>query len=137
VPNYCPSLVLLFTIEGQYIQCVESNFYKCSHFEDTDNEGCKVVVFRRDSPGKVAQWIGRSIRECLGVFGLVIRLLSVRVDACKCISYRSSLYSQVKKFSLFESYVCFTLYLLYSYFTVYFYSLIFCLIVFKHFFYLV
>jgi hypothetical protein len=37
-------------------------------------------VFRRDSPGKAAQWLARSIRESWGVLWLVIRLLSVRAD---------------------------------------------------------
>jgi hypothetical protein len=41
---------------------------------------CTARVFSRDSPGKVAQWTGRTIREIWGVLWLVIRLLSVRVD---------------------------------------------------------
>jgi hypothetical protein len=43
-------------------------------------------VFRRDSPGKAAQWLARSIRESWGVLWLVIRLLSVRADVSSSVS---------------------------------------------------
>jgi hypothetical protein len=41
---------------------------------------CTARVFRRDSPGKAAQRLARSIRESWGVLWLVIRLLSERAD---------------------------------------------------------
>jgi hypothetical protein len=37
---------------------------------------CTARVFRRDSPGKAAQWLARSIRESWWVLWSVIRLLS-------------------------------------------------------------
>jgi hypothetical protein len=46
-------------------------------------------VLGSDSPGKVAQWLARSIRESCGGLWLVIRLLSVRADVSSC--YRSIL----------------------------------------------
>jgi hypothetical protein len=55
-------------------------------------------VFRRDSPGKAAQWMGRFIRESLGVLWLVIRLLSVQADVSSSVTKHSSLYSEVKMF---------------------------------------
>jgi hypothetical protein len=42
-------------------------------------------VFSRDSPGKVAQWTGRPIRESWGVLWLVIRSLSVRTDVSSSV----------------------------------------------------
>jgi hypothetical protein len=45
--------------------------------------GCTVVVLRGDSPGKAAQWMGRSIRENWEVLWLVIRLHSARADVSR------------------------------------------------------
>jgi hypothetical protein len=42
-------------------------------------------VFRSDSPGKVAQWLARSIHESWGLLWLVIRLLSVRADVSSSV----------------------------------------------------
>jgi hypothetical protein len=42
-------------------------------------------VFRRDSPGKAAQWLARPIRESWGVLWLGIRLLSMRADVSSSV----------------------------------------------------
>jgi hypothetical protein len=42
-------------------------------------------VFRRDSLGKAAQWLARSIRESWGVLWLVICLLSERADVSNSV----------------------------------------------------
>jgi hypothetical protein len=46
---------------------------------------CTARVFRRDSPGKAAQWLARSIRESWGVLWLVIRLLWERADVSSSV----------------------------------------------------
>jgi hypothetical protein len=46
---------------------------------------CTARVFSRDSPGKVAQWTGRPIRESWRVLWLVIRLLSVWADVSSSV----------------------------------------------------
>jgi hypothetical protein len=46
---------------------------------------CTIWVFGRDSPGKAAQWLTRSIRESWGVLWLVIRLLSGRADVSSLV----------------------------------------------------
>jgi hypothetical protein len=51
----------------------------------TDRKVSTVRVFRRDSPGKAAQWLARSIRESWGVLWLVIRLLSERPDVSSSV----------------------------------------------------
>jgi hypothetical protein len=45
----------------------------------------KARIFGSDSPGKVAQWLARSVRESWGELWLVIRLLSVRADVSSSV----------------------------------------------------
>jgi hypothetical protein len=72
--------------------------HNCYAFQNT------VQVFRHDSAGKAAQWMGRSIRESWGVLWLVIRLLSVQADVSSSVTKHSSLYSEVKMFWHLELY---------------------------------
>jgi hypothetical protein len=67
----------LITFESKGIEGLQ---LKCRSWWRSRMETCIARVFRSDSPGKVAQWLARSIRESWGVLWLVIRLLSVQAD---------------------------------------------------------
>jgi hypothetical protein len=82
------------------VVALSRNYFQIWHHRIRGSERHRYTaqVFRRDSPGKAAQWLGRSIHESWRVLWLVIRLLSLRADVSSSVAEHSSLYSGVNNF---------------------------------------